>query len=62
MTEDIVTRLRKDFDEKRVYYKDLEIAINEIERLRRLIQLMSIDYRTQIAGMEMRCVCGSRDV
>ena len=34
-------------------------AADEIERLRRFLQLMSIDYQTQIAGIKMRCECGA---
>lgn len=32
-------------------------AADEIERLRRTIQLMHIDFKTQIAGLNMRCRC-----
>lgn len=37
----------------------ISFAADEIERLRRNLQLMSIDYRTQIAGIKMRCKCGA---
>jgi hypothetical protein len=61
MNEDIVTRLRNwhtDHDSAVPRPIDLEAA-DEIERLRRTLQLMQIDYRTQIAGLKMRCKCGA---
>ena len=54
MTDDIVTRLR---EHQNPHYP-LDEAADEIERLRRSLQLMSIDYRTQMAGIKMRCKCG----
>jgi phage shock protein A len=31
------------------------------DEYRKLMQMMSIDYRTQIAGIKMRCKCGACD-
>ena len=67
MTDDIVTQLRGQISNEFVIdYPNLvrvptlyEQAADEIERLRRTMQLMSIDYRTQIAGLKMRCKCGA---
>lgn len=67
MTDDIVTRLRIEnypllkFGNHQDWCTALGImdeAADEIERLRRSLQLMSIDYRTQMAGIKMRCKCG----
>jgi hypothetical protein len=58
MNMDIVSRLRHldGFTSKTKDEFILEAA-EEIERLRRTLQLMVIDYRTQIAGIKMRCKC-----
>jgi hypothetical protein len=31
------------------------------DQYRKSMQMMSIDYRTQIAGIKMRCKCGACD-
>ena len=31
------------------------------DQYRKLMQMMSIDYKTQIAGIKMRCKCGACD-
>ena len=66
MADDIVTRLRE--INVRYVLKDelfladaLSEAADEIERLRKTIQMMSIDYRCQIAGLKMRCKCGANN-
>jgi hypothetical protein len=58
MNTDIVSRLRhaNDFTTKTKDEFILEAA-DEIERLRKTMQMMVIDYRTQIAGLKMRCTC-----
>lgn len=58
MNIDIVSRLRHvdDFTSKTKDEWILEAA-DEIERLRKTMQIMVIDYRTQIAGLKMRCTC-----
>ena len=58
MNVDIVSRLRHadDFTTKTKDEWILEAA-DEIERLRKTMQMMVIDYRTQIAGLKMRCTC-----
>ena len=66
MSDDIVTQLRGISDSKEwVKLRDWTIitaeAADEIERLRRSLQLMSIDMRTQLAGIKMRCKCGACD-
>ena len=33
----------------------------ERDQYRKSMQMMSIDYRTQIAGIKMRCKCGACD-
>jgi hypothetical protein len=58
MIDDIVTRLRN-WHDQRDSWQTLTEAADEIERLRRTLQLMQIDYRTQIAGLKMRCKCGA---
>ena len=58
MIDDIVTRLRT-WHDQRDSWQTLTEAADEIERLRRTLQLMQIDYRTQIAGLKMRCKCGA---
>jgi len=59
MTDDIVTRLREQAKDWQADGYSLDKAADEIERLRRTMQLMAIDYRTQIAGLKMRCKCGA---
>lgn len=58
MNTDIVSRLRHadDFTSQTKDEWILEAA-DEIERLRKTMQMMVIDYRTQIAGLKMRCTC-----
>lgn len=68
VTEDIVTRLRGKHglwflsvgvNESIIFETIYGEAADEIERLRRQIQLMAIDYRTQIHGLKSRCQCGA---
>ena len=67
VTDDIVTRLREySKGHSSILYDDTQEAADEIERLRtvinsmsRTLQLMNIDYRTQLAGIRMRCTCGA---
>lgn len=60
MSNDIVTRLR-DGDplcrDGHIYQLWANEAADEIERLRRTVQLMHIDFKTQVAGLNMRCRC-----
>lgn len=71
VTDHIVTRLNTE-DMTKAYYKAFPMVVTvedgmrqalksiaEIERLRRQIQLMAIDYRTQIHGLKSRCQCGA---
>jgi hypothetical protein len=63
MNDDIVTRLHENcgcYAANEFGYNCTNCdAADEIERLRRTLQLMQIDYRTQIAGLKMRCQCGA---
>lgn len=62
MADDIVTRLCNLQTSSNQLWeidacKAMDEAANEIERLRKTMQMMVIDYRTQIAGLKMRCTC-----
>jgi hypothetical protein len=56
---DLVTELRNTwlYDSQNIGVDLGERAADEIERLRKTMQMMAIDYRTQIAGLKMRCTC-----
>lgn len=57
MTDDIVARLRDGKGDDIVLFEMMDEAAKEIERLRKTLQMIVIDYRTQIAGLKMRCTC-----
>lgn len=62
MTDDILTRLHAlQLSNNQTWEIDvckaMDEAAVEIERLRKIMQMMVIDYRTQIAGLKMRCTC-----
>ena len=59
MEMDIVTELRNTwlYDSQSIGVDIGERAADEIQRLRKTMQMMVIDYRTQIAGLKMRCRC-----
>lgn len=68
MADDIVTRLRMpicgNYDDDHPSWGPQPCsgcveAADEIERLRKALKLMSIDMRTQLAGIKMRCKCGA---
>ena len=46
-------------------FRTLDAIIKQLQeqrdQYRKLMQMMSIDYRTQIAGIKMRCKCGACD-
>jgi phage shock protein A len=47
------------------HFRKLNAVIIELQQqrdqYRKSMQMMSIDYRTQIAGIKMRCKCGACD-
>jgi hypothetical protein len=59
MDMDIVTELRDTwiYNSQNIGIDIGERAADEIERLRKTMQMMVIDYRTQMAGIQMRCRC-----
>lgn len=59
MDLDIVTELRGTwlYNSQSIGVDIGERAADEIEKLRKTMQMMVIDYRTQIAGLKMRCRC-----
>ena len=59
MADDIVTRLRWFTCEELNCESDVLCAeaADEIEQLRKTMQMMVLDYRTQIVGLKLRCTC-----
>jgi len=62
MADDLVSRLRTlQLSSNQTWEIDvckaMDEAAGEIDRLRKAMQLMVIDYKTQIAGLKMRCRC-----
>jgi hypothetical protein len=64
-TKDYLEDLVQQVNALEVQFRTLNAVIvqlqGERDQYRKSMQMMSIDYRTQIAGIKMRCKCGACD-